>query len=336
MMDRARALRPLEDAAPAMQQLDSYESPAELAGALRATWHAVDTSLRTLVRSDPAAPDELRLHAFSRIDAGHDAVITHLRRQDAISLHLAGRVHELMQAAARAEAGTVRPADADAARMTAELLRRELSAAPPAADRGRAGDELARHPEPSVAVDGGEGDVASSGPRLRHLARRPLLLMAVAVLLIIAFAVAVLLVGRSDDMSDGVEAFRAGRMGVAEQHFRAALQRSDDNVTARLYLARILRAQGRNEEAAQTLRTAAQLAPRDAAVRRELGYLFLDLGRPEQSVQQFRQAVELDPTEPMGWVALHEALTRTGDGAAAAEVLRRAPSSAQAMIRTGR
>jgi tetratricopeptide (TPR) repeat protein len=334
MIDRARALRPLQDAAPAIDRLETYESPAELAEALRATWHAVDATLRALLRADAAAPDELRMRAMSRSDLPHDALITELRRRDLVSLQLAGRVHELMQSAARAGSGTVRPGDADAASDVVRRLRGEIeaAAAPPAPQPSAEVDTPA---EAEAAAPDEGADVARQRREFRRIARRPALLIGATLLLLVVTAVLVLLFGRGNEMAEGVEAFRAGRMGVAEQHFRAVLQRDDGNVTARLYLARILRAQGRQQEAADVLRRAADVAPRDPAVRRELGYLFLDLQRPAQAAQQFRQAVELDPAEPLGWVGLYEALVRADDPSAA-DWLRRAPAAAQAMIQTGR
>ena len=358
MMDRARALRPLDDAAPAVDRLDTYESPAELAEALRATWLAVDTALRVLLRSDGGAPDEVRLKAMSRSELKHDALITELRRRNLISLRLAGGIHELMQRAADADPETVRPSDADTAGDVVRKLRDEIqsaesaptvsageapggldAAAPAAGGRRRSPASTPLLPVSDPAGDHEDWPTAggaSGRPSLRRLARGPVVLVVATGLLLAAAIAMVFLFGRgSSDMAEGVEAFRAGRMGVAEQHFRAALQRDDDNVTARLYLGRILRAQGRQQEAAELLRRTAELAPRDAAVRRELGYLFLDLQRPQQAAEQFRQAVELDPDEPMGWVGLYEAMVRSDDPLAA-ELLQRAPASAQAMIRTGR
>jgi tetratricopeptide (TPR) repeat protein len=343
MIDRGRALRPLEDAAPAISRLETYESPAELAEALRATWHAVDTSLRALLRSNTDVPDDVRMMAMSRADLPHDALVAELRRRDLISLRLAGRVHELMQGAARAESGAVRPADGDAAADTVRMLRDEIdSAGTRSSDNATTAHGAAAASVHDPRAQGAQGaaddalpgdDVATEGRGLRQLARGPVLLASVSVIVVIVAIAMVFLFGRANDMDRGVEAFRAGNMGVAEQQFRAALARDDDNVTARLYLGRILRAQGRQQEAADVLRMAATRAPRDAAVRRELGYLFLDLDRAPQAADQFRQAVELDPEEPMGWVALYEAMVRADDPRAA-ELLQRAPASAQAMIRS--
>lgn len=329
MMDADRVLRPLYEAAPAIERLETYESPAALLEALRATWHAVDRTLRLMLRSDPAADDALRLSALAD-EMTLDDVVTALRRRDRITLLLAGRIHELGRALERAESAGVLAADADHALDVVRALETEVGAAarraPPRA--------AARDTYAEGAV---EADVPGYAPTSSRRWRRPraAVLLAAAGVVAVAVVTAIVLMRRDSEMEQGVAAFRAGSVGVAEQHFRAALTRDRDNVTARLYLGRILRTQGRYEEAAQQLREAALLAPDDSAVRRELGYLFLALERPTSAVEQFRRAVELDADEPLAWVGLIEALHRADDPSAD-EWLRRAPSSAQAMIRSGR
>jgi Flp pilus assembly protein TadD len=335
MMDRDRVLRPLDEARPSIDQLQEYESPVALEEALRATWHAVDSTLRGLLRSDARVPDSVRLSALSRQELSTDAVVTELRRHDLIALTLAGEIHELSRGLERWNRSDVRAADADQAlHVVAELRRAVLRLGMPAPDPTAA---AAAAPYPIDPADPGAQDAdapAARGGEPRPLRRPVVVVAAVAVLLVLATAL-VLIFGRSSDLEDGIAAFRDGRAGVAEQHFRAALQQDRDNVTARLYLARILREQGRHQEAADLLRDAAALAPRDAAVRRELGYLFLTLNRPQQAAAQFRQSVELEPEEPLGWVGLVQALRRF-DLSAADLALSRAPAAAQAMIRSGR
>lgn len=161
---------------------------------------------------------------------------------------------------------------------------------------------------------------------------RPLVFIGAMVLLVVAIGVAVMLSGRGSELEQGVAAFSDGRPAEAEQHFRAALAQDADNNTARLYLARILRREGRHEEAARLLQAAAAQAPEDAAVRRELGYLFMDLNRPESAAGQFRRAVENDAADPLNWVGLVHALAGSGDSAGAADWLRRAPAEARRMV----
>lgn len=356
MIETDRVLRPLREAEPAIDRLDTYESPAVLTEALRATWHAVDRTLRTLLRSDATAPDSIRLTVMSPEQMSSDVVLTELRRRDLITLGLAGRVHELRQAVDRADRGDVRAADADNARdvvrcaidEVTRLARRARSAPPGSAARppSSAGTSSSAAEVLSISDDEDPTWMMSptSAPTAAHVAEalresarfspgRRSLWIALGAAIVLAMAVAaVFLLGRDSDMEKGVAAFREDRHGAAEQHFRAALLEDDALNTARLYLARILREQGRNAEAADVLRAAATLDGNDAAVRRELGYLFLDLENAKPAVQQFRRAVEIDPAEPLNWVGLYEAQVRDGD-AGAAETLRRAPAEAQAMVR---
>jgi Tfp pilus assembly protein PilF len=158
---------------------------------------------------------------------------------------------------------------------------------------------------------------------------------AIAGTILLLAVLAVLVWGRSSAMDEGIAAFREERYGIAEERFRAVLGGDQDNVTARLYLSRILRQQGRNDEVAELLQGAARIAPRDAAVRRELGRFFIDLKQPAMAADQFKIAVEQEPDETLNWVGLIDALNRAGDPEAAAW-LQRAPAEAQAILRTGR
>jgi tetratricopeptide (TPR) repeat protein len=342
MIEPDRVLRPLHEARPAVEGLETYESPAALLEALRATWHAVDRALRTLLRTDPGAPDPLRLSALSD-GLSLDEVLTALRRRDLLTMALAGRIHEFAQSLRRAEQDGVRAADADNALAVVHALEAEVhalgrAAARPAPQTTAAAVALADDPGEAAFGEDGPG---WSGGVWRGLGLawrrtpRSVLLVVTGVMLLAAAVALVLLLGGDNEMERGVEAFREGRSGVAEQHFRSVLERDPDNVNARLYLGRILRSQDRIQESADLLRAAVRLAPRDPAVRRELGYLLLALDRAPAAAEQFRMAVELDPDEPLGWVGVVEAMRRAGDPAAE-DWLRRAPAEAQAMVRTGR
>jgi Flp pilus assembly protein TadD len=353
MIDADRVLRPLQEARTAIEGLDTYDSPAALTEALRATWQAVDRTLRLLLRSDPAAPDDVRLSALSE-QMSVDDVLVALRRRDLISLTVAGLVHELSQAVKRAMTVGPRAADADAGHAAVYALESEIRAlahgavagnpaggtagSDTAAGAGLAGMAGSRPGRPDAAsVDAAAPD-PQAGARwldvLQRPGRRALVLAGAAVAVLVAAVLLVLLLGGPSELEHGVAAFRDGRDGVAEQHFRAALLRDDGDVTARLYLARILRRQDRTQEAADMLRAAARLAPRDPAVRRELGHLLLSLDRAPAAAEQYRTAVELDPDEPLNWVGLVHALRRAGDPSAD-DWYRRAPAEAQSMIRTG-
>ncbi|HSJ06594.1 MAG TPA: tetratricopeptide repeat protein [Longimicrobiales bacterium] len=330
MMEPDRVLRPLYEAAPAIEQLETYASPAALQDALRGTWHAVDRTLRLLLRHDPGADDSLRLSALSETMTLDD-VITALRRRDIITLYLAGRIHEFGQALARSQTTGVLAADADRALAVVQALETEIGAAARAGsgfERPDAATRPAERAEPDEHLAVPE---ASTGAR-RGLPRRTAVIAGAAVVVIAAATAAVLIAARQSEMEKGIAAFRMGSAGQAEQHFRVAAERDAGNVNARLYLGRILRTQDRHDEAARVLQDAVRIAPRDAAVRRELGQLFLALGRPTSAVEQFRVAVELDAEEPLGWVGLVTALRRADDPSAD-EWLRRAPASAQAMFR---
>ncbi|MEX0907324.1 MAG: tetratricopeptide repeat protein [Gemmatimonadota bacterium] len=322
MTDPDRVLRPLREAEPAIDSLDTYDSPVALLDALRATWHAVERTLRTLLRSDATAPDEIRMTALSPAQMPTETVLAELRRRDLISLELAGRLHELQRAMDRAGESEARPADADVALAVVSQLKAEVSrrGGGPAPETGRGlPSGTAMEPAAADEPDGARGP------------RRPLYLLGGVATLLVVIAVLVYPLGRESEMERGVAAFAQDSAGVAERHFRAVLEQDVDNVTARLYLGRILRSQGRTAEAADVLRAAARTAPADAAVRRELGYLFLDLAAPASAVEQFRRAVELEPDDPLNWVGLVTSLRAAGDPAAE-EWLRRAPAEARTLI----
>lgn len=332
MSDTDRVLRPLDEAAAAIEMLESYESPAALQEALRATWHAVEQSLRRLLRSDVTAPDDIRMTALSPAQMPMATVLTELRRRDLISLRLAGRIHELQQALGRGSG--LRPGDADSAARLVETLRAEVAQRAENASRSPIAPRVPADTLP-VAMDSPTAAPAraqtatgpSAGPR------RPLYVMAGVAVALAVVAVAIVLFGGETDLERGIDAFADGRHDVAEQYFRAALYGDDGSVTARLYLARILRGQGHNREAADLLGAAARLAPEDAAVRRELGYLFVELDRTSAAIEQFQHAVELEPDEPLNWVGLIQALRLAGDPAAD-EWHRRAPAEARAILET--
>src|SRR5512140_1569196 len=105
MIDAPRVLRPLSEAGDAIDRLVTYERPADLAGALEATWTAVDRSLRLLLRSDVAVPEAHRLAALAPDEMPLPKLIEALRQRNLISMELAGRIHELSQAAQRAASG---------------------------------------------------------------------------------------------------------------------------------------------------------------------------------------------------------------------------------------
>lgn len=326
MVDPDRVLRPLDDERTAIDQLTTYETTEQLRDALRASWRAFERSLRNLLRSDPSAPDELRLSALSSADLPVDRLIPALRSRNLISLELAGMGHDFEQSTQRVERGSVRPTDADAALAAIAELRREV--------RGRGhGDgpvvDAARGAATANALDHVVQPATPSGDRGKTR------LVAGIILALAAIAAAVLMSrDGGNPMDAGVAAFNADDYGLAEREFRRTLDDDPENVTARLYLGRILRIQERYEEAADVLHRASTIAPNDADVRRELGYLFLDLDRPESAAAQFRIAQELEPDNDRSWIGLIRALRAAGDPEAE-RVLERAPATVRAALRSG-
>ena len=318
MIDPERVLQPLTAAGAALDKLDSYATPEELASAIDETQRAVDRALRLLLRGDVRAPDELRLAALAP-ETPLDAVVVGLRQRDLITLELAGAVHELGQTAERARSGAVHARDADVARRAVERLRYETSAAADAPVRAVAHEAAGEMREPAHEVPASEGARIGRG------------LLLGLVLVGLAAVAAAWLLTRSDPLAEAISAFEAGRMGIAEQNLVQLVEEDSANVTALLYLGRIQRTQGRYVEARAVLQTAATLAPEDPDVQRELGYLFLDLNVPASAITRFRLAQELEPESVAGWVGLVRALRAAGDPSAE-EVLARAPPEARALL----
>jgi tetratricopeptide (TPR) repeat protein len=321
MIDPERVLSPLDEEQKAVDRLATYESSTELADALRSSWRAFERSLRHLLRGDSEAPNELRMSALSPADLPIDRLIAALSRRNLISLRLAGMTHEMEQAAKRAEGSDVRAADGDAALATIAQLRTEVYGL---------GDQPVRAAAHKAVEEGAIEESAQEVPSSGGERSRGGLIVT-ALVLIASAAFLVIVLRRGDSMSEGMAEFRAGRHAIAEREFRQALADDNENVTARLYLGRIYRIEGRYDEAATVLREAARFAPRDAAVHRELGYLFLDLGSAGSAVSQFRQAQEIDPEDKLNWIGLIRALRAAGDPEADA-VLERAPAEVRAAL----
>jgi tetratricopeptide (TPR) repeat protein len=228
----------------------------------------------------------------------------------------------------------VRAGDADLARNALRQLRSEVHAASEAPVR------VAAH----SAVEAGmlEENAQAVRPPHPRRGRKFWLIAAGAVVALVALMVWVApgggtgfrLLSGSNSLEDGVEAFNAGRMGVAEEAFRRVLSRNPDNVSALLFLGRIMRRQGRRPEAAEALRRAAVQQPNDPDVRRELGNLFMDLQQPGAAAEQYRLAVNADPQEKLNWMGLVRALRAAGSLQAADQMLKRAPPEVQAALGT--
>lgn len=321
MIDAPRVLRPLSEAGDAIDRLVTYERPADLAASLEATWTAVDRSLRLLLRSDPAIPEELRLAALDPGQLPLPKLIQALRVRGLISMELAGRAHELSQAAERAASGDVRASDADVARTTVVDLRREVTAAADSPVQ-----EVAHHAVETGAVEEPAQPVPLSTPRRQ---RPPLLLglVGLVVLALIGLLIYFVFRGGGDDAA-GVAAFKEGRIPVAEQAFRASLQKHPDDILALLYLARMYRQQGRLTAADTMLAQAVRYAPDDPDVRRERGHLLMAARRPQQAIAEYERAVKAEPSEKLNWIGLVQALRASNDPRAE-QVIQRAPPDIQ-------
>lgn len=325
-MDRPAAMRPLDEAADAIRRLDDYDTTAELSSAVLQVAAAVERSLRTLLRSDPSASDDHRLSARSA-DFPYESVVQSLRSRNRISLELAGGVHELTTAAARAGEQAARPADGDLARNVVQRLRRELTAGAAAEPASPRLDTPATGPAAEPADEGGSerGNPTRTGRWMAYLAA------AFAAVFVLGLAWATMR-GGVQDHEQALAAFRAGRLDSAALAFEQRLEARPGDVTSMLYLARIYRRQSRWPEAADVLRTAVATAPDDADVRRELGHLFLDLRQPSAAIRQYERALEREPEEELNWIGLIRAMRSAGDPRAE-RLLQDAPPDVQAALR---
>lgn len=318
MDDSAAALRPLDDAAPAVDRLRNYESVDDLGPALQSVRAAVERALRLRLRADESAPDRDRLTALSPTDLPLGEVVKSLRTRDLISLETAGTVHQLEAAADRARTEGPRAADADVALRAVARLREDL---------GR-GDGAPVPAAPSPESAPAEGGTAMPP---EHRGRWMAWLAAGLGILFVALFAWVLTRGGTAEYDAAVAAFRAGRLDSAAVGFERVLEDWPEDANALLYLGRIYRRQGRAAESAEVLRRAAGIDPADADIRRELGHLFMDLGQPRAAVGQYERALEMDPEESRTWAALIGALRAAGDPRAE-RLLADAPAEVQALL----
>lgn len=323
MIETNRGLQPLIEAESAIAKLQDYESTAELASAVQATNAAVQKSLRYLLRADKSAPDDLRLSALSPAELAPDRLIPALRQRDLISLDLAHQVHELEQAAQRAERGTVRAADGDLAMRTVDQLRTEIQAL---------GERGVREVAHNTVEAGALTEVHAVEPSAEARGRFPRLAIAAVLVLLIGAA---WLATRDTPTEKGVKQFNRGESAQAETTLEEVVEDDPGDAVAAYYLAALYRRSNRYEEAGRVLRRAIEKNPVDPFLREELGNLFMSLDQPALAAKQFRVAQEQDPAEPRYWIKLVGALRNAGDPQAEA-VLQRAPEEARAMLETRR
>lgn len=324
MIDSNRGLQPLEEAAPAIAKLQDYESTAELASAIQATHSAVQRSLRYLLRADKDAPDDLRMSALSPLELAPERLIPALRQRELISLDLAHQIHELDQAAQRAERGAVRAADGDQAMRVADQLRTEIKAL---GDRNMR--EVAHHAVESGVID--EVHEVPAASARRRMAFPLITLFAAG----IAIVVALWLVLKPSQTQQGVEQFNRGENAQAERTLKEVVEDDPGDAIAAYYLAALYRRSQRYEDAGRVLRRAIEKNPVDPFLREEMGNLFMSLSQPALAAKQFKLAQEQNPEEPRYWIKLVGALRNAGDPEAEA-VLQRAPEEARAMLESAR
>lgn len=328
MADRQSVLRPLHAAAADLALLRGgpAEPDAQRGAILRAT-HAVENTLRRMLRDEESAPLDLRLRALAPDELPAPEMVAGLRQQGRLTIEFAAALHELWGVRRRLTSG-LPPAPADAQLLLRVADRLEEEALAPSAPMARAEptDWTQIQPLPSAARPG----PADRGRRWS--------LPAWWIPAVVGALVLLLLGGwwfgsrRDNDLEAGVEHFRSGQLTEAVPYFRRYAQANPDDATPRLYMARIHRRARRYREAAEELQQAQRAAPNDPAVHRELGFLFLDTGRPAPAVTRFRTSIQLEPAAADGWVGLVRALRAAGQPAAAEQVLMRAPPEVRALL----
>lgn len=323
MIDVNRALQPLNEAERAVGQLQTYESSAELASALQETNAAVQRTLRSLLRSDRGAPDDLRMAALSPTELTPDRLIPALRQRDLISLQLAGLIHELEQAARRAEDGKVRASDADLGLRVVDQLREEVH------QRGEREVRAVAH----TAVTTGAIEEAPHVVPVATNPPRPIRIVAVLAGVVVFGLLVWGLFFRESRMERGLDAYRAQRYAEAQQIFQQEVDDDVANATAAFYLAKLYRRERRYAEAGKVLQRAVQENPQDPLLREEFGNLFMDWGQPSLAAKRYQEAIDLDPDNARVWVQLVLAQRAAGDPNAAAATLQRAPDEARALLR---
>jgi tetratricopeptide (TPR) repeat protein len=321
MIDVSRALQPLTEAERSIALLQNYESSAELANAVQETNAAVQRTLRSLLRADRAAPDDLRMAALSPTELTPDRLIPALRQRDLISLQLAGSIHELEQAGRRAAEGHVRPGDADLALRVVDQLRAEVQ---------NRSEHTVRTVAHTAVTTGALEEAPHMVPQPDDNSKPMKIAGIVAGVLVFALLIWGLFF-RSSPIEKGREAYQAGRYADAQQIFQKEVDDDVANATAAFYLARIHRRERRYAEAAKVLRRAVDERPQDAGLREEFGHVFMDLNQPAAAARRYQEAVEIEPENARTWVWLVRALRAAGDPTAEA-TLQRAPEQARALL----
>jgi tetratricopeptide (TPR) repeat protein len=110
----------------------------------------------------------------------------------------------------------------------------------------------------------------------------------------------------------GLALLRAGRLGEAEEHARAALAIAPRMAHAHALRAELRVKQGRVSEALLGYETALRLLPGEARWHAEAGRALVELGRVEEGLARLERAIGLDPTRATALGILARALERAG------------------------
>lgn len=323
MIETNRVLQPLNEGAAAIAKLQNYESTAELGSAVQATNAAVQRSLRYLLRADKGAPDDLRLAALSPAEMTPDRLIPALRQRNLISLDLAGQIHDLEQASARAQQDGVRAADGDLAIRVVDQLRAEVQAL----------GEKAMRDVAHTTVEAGALDEVHAVPTEAD-ARNPLRLVLAVVAVVVVLLVLWLVIFHKSQTEVGIRQFNKQDFNGAERTLGEVVNGNPGDAQAAYYLAILYRRTQRYDDAGRVLRRAIEKNPNDPYLHEELGNLFMVLQHPDMAAKQYRTAQTLQPENARYWVKLVQALRAAGDPEAAA-VEQQAPAEARALLRTG-
>ena len=211
MGDPQSSLRPLRGAADDLELIASGTSDLqELRRALLRIIHAIEASLRRVLRDEERAPLDLRLKALATDELSAPDVIAGLRQQGWFSIESAAAIHELWAVRRRLAGGEPpTPADTRLVLRVADRLEDQVLAAPTAPATPPPAPEDRTLIQPLPPEPDPELDVVS------HRRRRPVWLpVAVAALALVLLGVWWFL-GRENDLEAGVERFRSGQVAEA-------------------------------------------------------------------------------------------------------------------------
>ncbi len=134
----------------------------------------------------------------------------------------------------------------------------------------------------------------------------------------LAEAVLELATGSGVHLMFGNRAVRNGRLEVAEQRFRRALEVNPRSAEAHQSLAAVLEGRGERQQAIEHYSSALALAPDNPSLHYNLGTILVDQGHDEQAIRHFQAALRLAPDYLNARFNLAAVLARGGHYAEAA------------------